>query len=254
MTTNNLSLKSHVLMYVRAGHIYCHPVVSSFYFSSPYLSRRRLDVYHTSTHGVALVRIYNSGLKCTARWKYRTGKIAQKSPSGHHGTTLSGYIFATKARVDNRKKMLNSNVSSTCPHNMINFGPLTAEIRWRVWDTPAYFNGFRVLALLLQRRRSTEANQTLDDVWLSPGLVHYIYIFGSSCPLTEFCHVQNSLCVQVLRSPIIGSVTARHFSSGRQPNFVALSRGRHLYATGRPTRWALAHILVENDLGIDRSP
>jgi len=29
----------------------------SFFFSSPNLSRRRLDVYHTSTHGVALVRI-----------------------------------------------------------------------------------------------------------------------------------------------------------------------------------------------------
>jgi len=31
---------------------------SSFYLlSSPNLSGRRLDVYHTSTHGVALVRI-----------------------------------------------------------------------------------------------------------------------------------------------------------------------------------------------------
>jgi len=30
---------------------------SSFFYSSPNLSRRRLDVYHTSTHGVALVRI-----------------------------------------------------------------------------------------------------------------------------------------------------------------------------------------------------
>ena len=28
-----------------------------FFFSSPNLSRRRLDVYHTFTHGVALVRI-----------------------------------------------------------------------------------------------------------------------------------------------------------------------------------------------------
>jgi len=26
-----------------------------------------------------------------------------KSPSGYHRTTLSGYIFATKARIDNRK-------------------------------------------------------------------------------------------------------------------------------------------------------
>ena len=33
----------------------------------PYLSGRRLYVYHTSTHDVALVRISNAGLKCAAR-------------------------------------------------------------------------------------------------------------------------------------------------------------------------------------------
>jgi len=32
--------------------------------------------------------------------------------------------------------------------------------------------------------------QTLRDVWPSLGLVHYIYIFGGSCPRTEFCQVQ----------------------------------------------------------------
>ena len=84
---------------------------------------------------------------------------------------------------------------------MTNFGPLTAEIGWQVWGIPANFNGFRVLALLLQQR-SLEANQTLHDVWPSPGLVHYVYIFGGSCPLTEFCQVETSLCVQILRSPI----------------------------------------------------
>ena len=42
----------------------------------------------------------------------------------------------------------------------------------------------------------------------------------------------------------LGSVTARHFSSRRQPNFAALNRGRHLYLARRPSRWALAHILV----------
>jgi len=46
-------------------------VVSSTFFLflflfSPNLSRRRLDVYHTSTHGVALVRM-DAGLKCTPR-------------------------------------------------------------------------------------------------------------------------------------------------------------------------------------------
>jgi len=30
-------------------------VLSSIFFSSPNLSRRRLDVYHTSAHGVVLV-------------------------------------------------------------------------------------------------------------------------------------------------------------------------------------------------------
>jgi len=42
--------------------------------------------------------------------------------------------------------------------------------------------------------------------------------------------------------------TAWHSSIGRQPNFAALNRGRHLYSSGRPSRWALAHILVATGL------
>ena len=42
----------------------------------------------------------------------------------------------------------------------------------------------------------------------------------------------------------LGSVTAWHSSSGCQPNFVALNRGRHLYSAGRPSRWALAYIFL----------
>ena len=45
--------------------------------------------------------------------------------------------------------MLSSNISSTCPHNMVNFGPLVAEIVSLVWGTPANFNGFGVFAALL---------------------------------------------------------------------------------------------------------
>jgi len=121
-------------------------------------------------------------------------KIAKKSPSGHHRTTLSGYVFATKACIDNRKKIfITSNTSSTCPHNTVNFGLLAAEIVSLVWSTPANFNAFRILAsLLMQRRRLTEANQTLHNVWPLP-LVDYIYIFGGCCSVTEFCQVQNSL-------------------------------------------------------------
>ena len=39
----------------------------SSFFPLPNLSRRALDVYHIFTHGVALVRIENAGLKCAAR-------------------------------------------------------------------------------------------------------------------------------------------------------------------------------------------
>ena len=35
---------------------------------------------------------------------------------------------------------------------------------------------------------------------------------------------------------------ANFSSSGRQPNFAALNRRRHLYSAGRPSRSALAHI------------
>jgi len=157
---------------------------------------------------------------CCTRLAGNTGRKndAKKSPSAHYRITLSGYIFATKAYIDNRKKMLNSNIFYRRPHNMANFGPLTAEIGSGVWGTPANFNGFRLLASLLHRRRSPEANQTLHDLWPSPGLVHDIYILGGSCPLTEFCHVQNSLCVQVLRSPILAALLLLFITPQQQYN------------------------------------
>jgi len=84
-------------------------------------------------------------------------------------------VFATKACIDNKleKNLLSGNLLH-CLHNMVSFGPLTAEIRLRVWGTPANFNRFRVLASLPHRRRSTQVNKTLQDVWPSPALVHYI--------------------------------------------------------------------------------
>jgi len=67
------------------------------------------------------------------------------------------------------------------------------------------------------QRRST----TLHDVWQSPGLVRYMYIFGGSCPQTEYYHVQNSLSVQVLHS---------------YPIFAALLQGTRVVGVS-PTLW-----------------
>jgi len=52
-------------------------------------------------------------------------------------------------------------MSSTCPHNMVNFGPLTAEIVSLVCNTPANFNGFCVLAALLHGTLVVSVSQTL---------------------------------------------------------------------------------------------
>ena len=132
-------------------------------------------------------------------------------------------------------------------YNMADFGPLVAEIRWRVWGTPANFNGFRVLASLLQRGHSTEVNQTCT---MFGHLLRWytIHTFsGGSCPLTEFCTVQNSLCIRVLRSPILAALLHGTPVVGVSQT-AALSRGRHLYLAGQPSRWASAHILVDNIL------
>ena len=48
-------------------------------------------------------RMHVWNVRHAARWKYRTQKSRQKSPSGHHRTTSSGYIFANKACIDNQK-------------------------------------------------------------------------------------------------------------------------------------------------------
>jgi len=57
---------------------------------------------------------------CCTRLAEYTGR--KKSPFWHHRTTLSGCIFAAEARIDNRHVLI----------IMVNFGQLTAEIRWRV--------------------------------------------------------------------------------------------------------------------------
>jgi len=59
------------------------------------------------------------------------------------------------------KTLLNNSMSPTYTYNMVNFGLVAAEIRWRVWGTPSNFNGFRVLAALLHGTLVVGVSQTL---------------------------------------------------------------------------------------------
>jgi len=131
--------------------------------------------------------------------------------------------------------MLNNSISCTRSHNMVNFDLLEAEIGLPVWGTPGNFNLYRVLASLLQRRRSTEVNQTLHDVWPSRVLVQYIYTLGGGLLApNEILPRAKFTLPEVLRYRI-ASITAQDSSSVRQPNFAAFSRGRHLFGGAAST-------------------
>jgi len=136
--------------------------------------------------------------------------------------------------------------------------PTNAEICLPAWGTPANFNGFRVLPSLLRRRRSSEANQTLHDVWPSPALAHYIYTFGGSCPLTEFCPVQHSFYVQVLRSLILAALLHGTQAAGISQTLRHGTRNGITELLQRAPRifgWAaitlgIGHILVVNTMKV----
>jgi len=62
-----------------------------------------------------------------ARW-------TQKLANNHHLGTIAQLCRAISSQLRHMstigKKLLNSNISSTCPHSMVKFGQLAAEIDW----------------------------------------------------------------------------------------------------------------------------
>jgi len=84
----------------------------------------------SSIHGVALgeltMHVWN--LLHAARLRYRMHKVAKNYPSGHHCTTLSDYIFAINARIDNRKKTRTK--QQYLPHMSLQYGELRPTSGW----------------------------------------------------------------------------------------------------------------------------
>ena len=93
----------------------CFFLLLSF-FSSPNLCGRRLDVYHTSAHGVALVRIQNACLKCAARMRLAVQREIQDAKNRHLGT-IAQLFRAISSQLRHLstigKNLLNSNISPT---------------------------------------------------------------------------------------------------------------------------------------------
>ena len=106
-----------------------------FLFFSPNLSRQRLDVYHTSTHGVALVRIQN-------------GSLEMQDPKNRHLGTFPQLGRAISSRQRHISTIGNKLVKQQyLLHMCLQYGELgllAADIVSLVWGTPANFNGFRI--------------------------------------------------------------------------------------------------------------
>jgi len=120
---------------------------------------------------------------CCTRLAENTGR--KKVVKNRHLGTIAQLCRAISSQLRRvstiGKSLLSSNISSTCSHNTVNFGPLAAEI-----EAP---------------------------LQISTGFASW----------QRYCTAS---------------------SSGRQPNFAALNRGRHLCSAGRPLRWAMAHISI----------
>jgi len=83
-----------------------HILVLSFFLAYSQRSKIRCLPYFYTWCGLCEFRMQVWNVLHAARWKYRMQTWRKKSPSAHHRTTLSGCIFATKACIDNRKKLV----------------------------------------------------------------------------------------------------------------------------------------------------
>ena len=170
-----------------------------------------------------------------ARCKHRTQKIDKNSPSAHDRTILSGSVFATK--VSTIGKILKQQYVF---HMSSQYGEL---------------------------RPTNHQPNIAQDVW--PSAIHFM----GSYPLTEFCPVQNSLYIQVLRSPILTALlngtpaagVSQTLRCGKNVLFLTamlpccdgeiklyikgmellnFDKERHLYSARLLSLWASAHILI----------
>jgi len=121
-------------------------VSSSCFFFPPLFSAIQigcLPYFHTQC-GLSANLECRSELCCMRLTETQDAKNCQKfaicAPS-HNFVGLSSQLRHVSTL--GRKNLLNINTSSTCPHNMVNFSPLTAEIGSLVCGTTPNFNRFR---------------------------------------------------------------------------------------------------------------
>jgi len=141
-----------------------------------------------------------------ARWKCRTQKSLKKSPSAHHCTTLSSYFLQLSHISTVGKKLVKQQYLL---HMSPQYGKLWPTSGWDWFASlghPSKFQQVSRLGFVTAATSFTGGQpnfaRCLAVSWAGTLFIHS----GSFCPLTEFCHVQTSLCVQVLHYPILAAL------------------------------------------------
>jgi len=232
----------------RAGHY-----ILQLRFLSSFFPRiiSAVGDWMTSTHNVVLVQIQNTCMKCAAHGllNIQNAKITPKSSSVHHRTTMSGYIFTIKARIDNRKKTVKWQY-------LLHMSSQYAELRpinsWDVLVSLRHPSKFQRLSCLgfVTAPTSLNGRQPHFARSLAVSCTGILYIhFRGLLPDNGILQQQNSLCVPSLLFFYIGSITAGHSSSGHHPQFAVWHKqwnygtfadGATYIQQGGPSCWASA--------------
>jgi len=177
----------------RCGHyIFILWFLLSFYLLSFFLACQPLQIGCLPYFHTWCSLSVNLGCRCeTCCTQLAENTGCKKSPKIRHLRTIAQLCRAISSQLRHvttiGKKLLNSNISPTCPYNMVNFSPLVAEIASFVWGIPATFNGFRVLAALEHGTLVVGISQTLQCWTQGATYIWQDITFGtgpnSSCPV-----------------------------------------------------------------------
>jgi len=189
----------------------------------------------------------NLECKCEMCCTRLAGNTGHKKYAKHcHLCTIAQLCQAISSQLTHLstigKNLLDSNISFTHPQNMVNFDPLAAEII----DHFGHLIKFQRVSHLSFLNAPTPLNRgqpnfarCLAISWAGTLYIH----FRGFLPLTEFCQLQSSLCIQVLCSHILVGLLHGTQAVGISQT-AAFSRGYHLHLAPQPSRSASAHILV----------
>jgi len=153
------------------------------------------------------------------------------------------HINRTMAYSDNRKNVKQQYLLQISPQ----YGELRPISGWDRFTSLGHLSKFQrisclgfVTAVTSVTGGQPNFSQSLAISWTGTLWIH----FRGCCPLTEFCQVQNSLCVQALRSHRIGSVKSTALQQRASAKLCGVVQvmelrnfrsGRNLCSAGRPS-------------------